>query len=118
MKATQTVFSLSDLVFYKDEECTKQFDLDEENLQHIINEEAISQGQSGQVSVYLKNESPNDFELQEIKILDEKIDIAVDHYYIKSQDKAKVTLTFFVPEDAIKPLKGRFILEGEYIIRE
>jgi len=106
-----------ELIYYKDAECTKIFPYEGDN-QKIVNEDAIRQGESGSLTVYLRNESKHDYEIKEVFLGDKYLSIELSNRKITSGNVITVTLTWTVPDTLEKPLRVSFAFDGEFIVRE
>lgn len=109
-----------ELIYYMDAECTKPFPYNEDKQrQEIISPVAVRKGESGGLTVYLRNESKNNYDILSIIVGDNTLQIDINKQTIKSGEVATLTLTWTVPENyPDKPYTTDFRLEGEFIIKE
>ena len=110
------MFPLSkELIYYKDQECTQQLPF-EGGIQKIIGNKIVKRGEDGYATVYMRNESPHDYEIQNI-ISKANVTVNVSKDFIAVGDVVEINIGWTVPEDLEKPFEADFTLEGDFIIR-
>lgn len=81
--------------------------------------EPTRKGESGGLTVYLRNERKNDWDILNIIVEDNTLQIDVNKQTIRSGEVATLTLSWGVPKNyPDKPYKADFRVEGEFIIKD
>jgi len=106
-----------ELIYYQDKECTKPFPY-EGDYQKITNKNAIRQGESGSLTVYLRNESKNNYEIKEVFLGNKGLSIEISNRKIKSGGVITITFTWIIPENQEKVFRVSFAFDGDFIVRE
>ena len=105
------------LIYYKDAECTKPFPVDAEGKQKVVSPDAIRQGESGKMAVFLRNESAYDYQITNVIFKDEHITLQIEKPYLKSGEVTKIDVVWKIPEHLEEPFKDGWVLDGDYIIK-
>jgi len=110
------MFPLSkELIYYKDKKCTQKLPF-EGVTQKIIGDRIVRRGEDGSATVYMRNESPHDYEIRNI-ISQPNVYVNVSKDVVAVDDVVEINISWTVPADLEKPFEADFILEGDFIIK-